>query len=171
MKLTPEQQVSKALKVLDPLEAKAQCKREVEAALDNINEGDGLEPRPNSKEVRAAVKRLLNRLEQAKREYEKLHKLEHAHAHELMMNAPNLDNHIAAYEEWLSVKPDPPRKSAARQSAAVKEARTLVLKYCKREQDHTATRGNAWYKLAAILFGDDQHDLYNHMRKFRPDPG
>lgn len=162
--LTREQQVKAALKVLSP----AQCASEIEAALEAI-EGDGLEPRPNSKEVRAAVGRLLNRLKQCKLEYKKLHKLDHAHAHGLMRDAPDLDIHIATYEEWLSVT-QPPRRSAAKQKAAVKEAWALVEKYCKRKQDHSVRRRNAWHTLSGILAGDGL-DHYNEMRKFRPDPG
>ncbi|MEI9805357.1 MAG: hypothetical protein WDN48_14200 [Pseudolabrys sp.] len=144
--------------------AHSQCKSDIEDALDNI-EWDGLDPKPNSKQVREAVKRLLKQLEDCKREYEALHKLDCAHAHELMRGAPDLDVHIATYKEWLSERPGQPRRSAAKQMCAVKEARTLVLKYCKSEKDHSTTRGNAWHKLSAILAGDDQLDLFNHMRK------
>lgn len=170
MKLTHEQQVRKALNELKPSQdTKALCKTDIEAALDTI-EWDGLDPKPNSKKIRVAVRRLLNRLEQCKSEYEKLQKLDHAHAHELMRGAPDLDVHIETYKEWLSEDSPPPRKSAAKQKAAVKEARALVLKFCKRKQDASATRKNAWHRLAAILAGDDQLDLFNHMRELRPFP-
>lgn len=169
MKLTPDQQMRKALVLLAPPRAKRdQCKRDIEAALENINEGDGLEAQPNSGPVREAVERLLKQLEDCERAYKALFKLDHAHAHELM-SPLDLSEQISLYKEWLSVGPGPPRKSAAKQQAAVKDARTLVLNY-RGEKEARKTRGNAWHELAAILFGDDQHDLFNHMRKLRPDP-
>jgi hypothetical protein len=158
--MTRAEQLRRALKVLAP----AQCKGDIEAALDAI-EWDGVEPKPNSGEVRKAVKRLLKQLEDCKRAYEALQKLDHAHAHELMTPL-DLSEHIALYEEWLSEPAGKPRRSAAKQEAAVKEARVLVLKYCKRKQDHSPTRKNAWHRLSRILAGDGR-DHYNLMLKFK----
>ena len=164
MKLTHDQQMRQALNVLKPpQDAHAQCESDIEAALDVI-EWDGLDPRPNSAKIRKVVKPLLAALQRCKYAYNALFAIDEAHAHELMRDAPDLNVHIATYQEWLSERPGKPRRAAVKQRCAVKEAHALVLKYCKSKKEHSKTRDNAWHKLSAILVGDDKLDLFNHMR-------
>lgn len=162
--MTHDQQVRDALKVLVPdKNDRAQCMRDVEHALEEIYWAS-LDPRPNNKDVRKAVRELLAALRNCQMKFNALHRLDEAHAHELMMAPLDFSNHIAAYTEWLAEPTDKPRRRAAKNKCAVKEARVLVLKYCKRKQDRSVTRRNAWYKLSAIFAGDKTLNLLNHMR-------
>jgi hypothetical protein len=159
MKLTHDQQVRQALIVLKQA-AHSQCESDIEEALQDIMM-DGVDPKPYSKNTKLVVVPLLASLKKTQSLYDKLLPLDD---YGLMMPL-DLSEHIALYEEWRDERSDKRSRSAPKQKAAVKEARALVLKYCKSKKEHSKTRGNAWYKLSAILAGDDQSDLFNHMRK------
>jgi hypothetical protein len=161
MKLTHDQQVRQALNVLKPpQDAHAQCESDIEEALQDIMM-DGVEAKPYSKNTKAVVAPLLASLTKTQSLYDKLLPLDD---YGLMMPL-DLSEHIALYKEWLDESSDKRSRSAPKQKAAVKEARALVLKYCKSKKEHSKKRGNDWHKLSAILVGDDQLDLFNHMRK------
>ena len=118
------------------------------------------------------MKPLLAALRKSQNLYNQLFAIDDAHAHELMRDAPDLNVHIATYQEWWTERPGQPRRAAVKQRCAVKEARALVMKYCKKKKEYSRKRKNKWWKLSAILFGDPQPDLFRHMRTFknRPDP-
>jgi hypothetical protein len=168
MKLTHNQQVRSALTVLDPAQdAHAQCRSDIEEALDDIEWGSVV-PKPNNKDIRDVLKQLIPALKKSQNLFNALSKLDDAHAHECMIGPLDLRSDIAALEKWYSEPTEKPRRTSYKQKAAVKEAHALVLKYCKRKQDRSIRRGkNAWYRLSAILAGDPQLDLFNHMRAMK----
>jgi len=78
-----------------------------------------------------------------------------------------LEDDIARCEKQLARPVRPQRRVAYKQSAAGQAAYNLISKFGDRKQLR-ATRRNAWHRLAAILYGDPQIDLFNHMRKCVP---
>ena len=156
MKLTRDQQVRKALKVLAPSAAeRAECVDEIKSAIEDEVECSDW-PTPNSKKVRQAIKKYLQTLRRAQIAHKELFKLDLITGGALAPLPPSIIEEIEFCEEWLKEPTDPPRRTAYKQRAAVKEARTLVLKYCKQKKDATQTKGNKWHSLSAILFGDDR---------------
>jgi hypothetical protein len=173
MKLTPEQKqaVTNALVVLAPAQAtRDQCRSDIEDALENVD-WEGVEPKPYSKKTKLVVAALVASLMKARNLHIKLEPLDD---YGIMspLDLRHLNEQIAFYEEWLAERPDGPHRKSAKQKAAVKEARALVMKYCKKKKEYFGRRKNKWWKLSAILFGDPQPDLFRHMRAFknRPDP-
>jgi hypothetical protein len=170
MKLTHDQQVTNALALLAPKAAEhGQCNRDVEAALMDIM-SNGVDPKPYSRDTKDVVRPLIAALTRARDLHKKLVPLDD-YGIVSPLDLENLNGQIAFYEEWRDERPDSLHRTSPKQQAAVKEAHALVLKYCGK-QFARATRKNKWWKLSAILFGDDQHDLLRHMRAFknRPDP-
>jgi hypothetical protein len=78
------------------------------------------------------------------------------------LNFPVLQPHIATAEELLRAKPL--KRGPYRQQLAVKCARDLLTNY---DLPVKTTRKGSWHRLAAILFGDKDYDLFRHMRQTR----
>jgi hypothetical protein len=161
--MTREEQVRAALVVLSPTkDEREKCIEDIELALAEV-EDDSLDPRPNSKKIRAAVKQLHAALRNCQIKFKGLHRFDEAHAYELMMVPLDLNDHIAACKEWIDDEVKP-RRRAAKQKSAVAHARALVRQYRKEKKERTVRRGNAWHQLSAVLAGDPQLDLFRHMR-------
>lgn len=169
--MTREKQIKLALDELKPLQdAHAQCKRDIDDALDAI-EWNGLNPKPYSTKTKNVVKQLVAALTRARNLHNQLVPLDD-YGIVSPLDLENLNGQIAFYEEWRDERPDSLYRTSFKQQAAVKEARALILKYCEgNKKDYSATRKNKWWRLSAILFGK-KIDLLRHMRalKSRPDP-
>jgi hypothetical protein len=166
-KLTPEQQVKKALRILAPAESvRKKCDEDVCWALEEITVA-ALEEifKPQGKEVRAAVKRYVVALRRCQAAFNALYRLDLITGGAV---APrNYREDIASYEAWLDEAPDKPRRIAHKNRASVQEARKLIIKYCS-EKDLSLTRRSKWHRLSAVLAGDEDVDLFNIMLKIRP---
>jgi hypothetical protein len=69
-----------------------------------------------------------------------------------------LEKFIRRADRWASVQSSPPYRVGVRQRVAVAWAEFLLLLY---EHKTTASRQGKHHKLAAILFGNPDADLYN----------
>jgi hypothetical protein len=72
---------------------------------------------------------------------------------------------IARCDRWSTLHSRPPHRSAHRQRAAVEWAEFLIT--VTDEYDASRTRGGQWHRLASILYGDPDYDLYRHMLKYK----
>jgi hypothetical protein len=80
---------------------------------------------------------------------------------------PMIDREIAKAEAFLNRPSPPPRRDASRAKAAVAAAYDL-LKWWGHKVP--VTRGKKWAQLAAILLGDEDLDLFDHMCAFKRSP-
>jgi hypothetical protein len=74
----------------------------------------------------------------------------------------------AALRRFLKQPPAPPRRDGSRNKAAAAAAYDLLT---WRGHNPTVTREGTWEELARILAGDRTVDLFEHLRKFKQNPG
>jgi hypothetical protein len=79
-----------------------------------------------------------------------------------------IEAEIGKAESILAQPSAPPRRDGSRNQAAAKAAYDLLT---WRGHDATVTRRGRWEKLAKILAGDLTVDLFDHLRKFKQNPG
>lgn len=71
---------------------------------------------------------------------------------------------IRRAELWRSVRPNPRKRSSAKQQVAVAVAHGLLTIF---ERGPNTTRRGEWHRLSAILYGKPKHDLYNTMLAYQ----
>ena len=171
--MTRDQQIRKALELLAPPAAeREECRHEIRLALDRVEHftasarsfrAGGSKKKSGLLRYHAALRRLLiafDSLDPALRPWFNL--------------APGfttrtaIEAEIAKAESILAQRSAPPRRDGSRNQAAAKAAYDLLT---WRGHDATVTRGGRWEKLAKILAGDLTVDLFDHLRKFKQNPG
>jgi hypothetical protein len=159
-----EKQVKKALDVLQPSRLKrAAAKKEIEDGLYLIDLGvaEGRDM-AYSNQSRKVLKKLITMLENC----EKLAGNTLSKQYSDWAKKPlNLSEQIKRCQEALKFRM-PPKRTAFREKFAVDLAYILLYRYRPDDEKAAArTRGGIFYRLSAILAGDDQKDLFNHMRR------
>ena len=161
MKMRKDQQVRAACKLLAPSsDQREKCKNEIAAALNRIEFSTKLgifNLGLSSKEIRA-VEKLIVELRRAKTAYISLSK--HDHIPDVKID---FDGLIERYKKWLAQQSVAPRhRTSIKQQKSVWEARVLMWQW-----GHPArtTRNGKWCRLAAILYGDEEIDMFNHVRR------
>jgi hypothetical protein len=171
--MTRNQQVRRALKLLRPPPAKrAECEHEIGLELDRIKTAAGaarayrLATSPKNKgglkryyaalrELRAAS----NALDPAIKPW-----------FSLAVSGKTLDlgREIEIAEVLLKQKSPPPARDATRQKIAVAAAHELLEWWGHQPR---ITRGGHWAELTKILLGDLVHDVFDHLRSYKRNPG
>ena len=168
--MTRDQQIRKALELLAPPAAeREECRHEIRLAVDRVEHFTAFarsfragrsKKKGGLLRYHAALRRLLiafDSLDPALRPWFNL--------------APGfttrtaIEAEIAKAETILAQPSAPPRR---RNKAAAAAAYNLLT---WRGHAATVTRGGRWEKLAKILAGDFTVDLFEHLRKFKQNPG
>ena len=178
--MTPEQQVKAALKILaPPPRLRNAVQEEIEYALSEIDAMCS-SAKPPSTKVKTKLRSLLASLKKSQNIARELAE------QDLRWRRFPLDliEHMERCSRQLRMPAGPKRRSADREKFAVAHAQALLFdalfnKYADMK-DLAVTRENKWYRLSAVLFGNEGHNLYRHMRNLkqvnqaafvRPDPG
>jgi len=158
-RIAREQQIERALAVLAPSEAKiAQCRERIAFALAKIDE-ETEAAQVNSPSNR----RRINQLIKAAKVFEQRARRTQF-PDSWLVDVPDLSYWIESVEWRLAELPQRTSGRAAqfRKSHAVDWAGYLLLSYGHKP---TKTRGGNWSHLAAILYGQDQDELFNFFQK------
>jgi hypothetical protein len=157
-------EVRNALNVLKPSQRnRAAAEKDIQSIhfmLQMIDLSDSDES--TKKKHRVAVRRLIDALLKVRSAVETAAKLDAFYS---VFDVDSLDAEIARCEERLAQPKQPKQRQADNQKAAVKAAYLLISKYGDPKQLRL-TRGNIWYQLAAIIYGNPKIDLFNHMRTY-----
>jgi hypothetical protein len=188
-----DEQIRKALSLLaPPAKSRAECRADIEAALD-ILEWFGKGDKANQAERSAAANRARNifhkTIRKALREYDAMVKAGYSGL--LYPTDPEnpfrgLDGRVLL--QWLTTETAPPRKwvmfsllspkkpipdilpddaglsvGSGKKNRAAEDAHWLLTKW-GHDAGIVTTRGGTWHKLAAILYGDEQADLFQYLR-------
>jgi hypothetical protein len=171
--MTRNQQIRKALELLRPPPAKrAECEHEIGLELNRIKTGAEaarayrLATSPKNKgglkRYHAALRELRaasNALDPAIKPW-----------FSLAVSGKTLDlgREIEIAEVLLKQKSPPPARDATRQKIAVAAARELLEWWGHKR---SVTRGGRWAELTKILVGDMVHDVFDHLRSYKRNPG
>jgi hypothetical protein len=164
MHLPSEQkQVDAALKILAPAErARKRCTKDIGSALSDI--WFVANDKPNIKQVKIALNDYIKALKRCQTKYRALRKAENNPVNKKVYEDffdDFFSQEIAICEDQLKQPTRPPRRTAYKQKAAVEAARSLITKYCGK-QNLAKTRGGKWHRLSKILAGDEK-DPFRHM--------
>ncbi len=170
MKLTLDQQIKLALKLLAPAkDALAYCVEEIKFAIDTV------EVMTTTAEASKAMvsKDTKNKLRAHRDALRKLQTTQQALTDEF--GYPffdigskehikiDLEKYIDGVERWRAKPAGPPKRAEHKKRLAAEHARWLLWHFGHRV---SATRGGPWCKLAAILYGDPSENLYHHCAEF-----
>jgi hypothetical protein len=167
-KVTKEQQIQEALKLLAPPAAEREvCLHEIRIALDRVENFTAFARSSRASRSKkgglrrydAALRRLLSAIESLDPAIKPYFSLALSGATTTRIRAE-----IATTEDFLKQPPAPPRRDGSRNKAAVAAAYDLLA---WRGHNGTLTRGGKWEELAQILAGDLTVDLFELLRKFK----
>ena len=171
--MTKDQQIQEALKLLDPPAAeREECLHEIHRALGRVENFTAFARSSRASRLKkggllpyhAALRRLLrafDSLDPAIKPWLSL-------AHPAYTTRARIEAEIAKTEAFLKQPPAPPRRDGSRNKAAAAAAYDLLT---WRGHNPTVTREGTWEELAQILAGDRTVDLFEHLRKFKQNPG
>jgi hypothetical protein len=172
--MTRAQQIAKALALLAPSPAELkECQHEIGLALDLVknNAASAQAFRAASSKNKGGLMRYyaaLWRLRNAFNSLDPLIRPWFSLADPAYATGKALEKEIAKAKEFLNRPSAPPRRHASRNQAAVAAAYNLLA---WRNKKATVTRGGKWEELAKVLTGDLRGDLFDHLRKFKRNPG
>jgi len=171
--MTRDQQIRRALELLAPPAAeREECLHEICLALDRVKNITALarssragrsKKKGGLLRYHAALRRLLiafDALDPALRPWFSLTPG--------FTTRTGIEVEIAKAESILAQPSAPPRRDGGRNRAAAAAAYDLVT---WRGHTATVTRGGRWEKLAKTLANDLTVDLFDHLRKFKQNPG
>lgn len=170
--MTKDQQIQKALKLLAPPAAEREvCLHEIRLALGRVENFTAFARASRASRSKKggvtpynrALRQLLKAIDSLDPAIKPWFSLAHSGTTTTRIKAE-----IATTEAFLKQPPVPPRRDGSRNKAAVAAAYDLLT---WRGHDATVTRGGRWEKLAKILAGDLTVDLFDHLRKFKQNPG
>jgi hypothetical protein len=175
--LSRPQQIAEALTLLDPREQHRnreleadERRRLVEDVLDTVDRRVTLEASlkgPASKQGKLEIRRHRNALARSQMTYRRLGR---ANKRWFSLQAADTQENVTAREiavandllKW-SARPSG-GKDSSRARAAARLAHRLLERFGFKHI--TITRGKAYHRLSAVLFGDRNADLYEHMRAY-----
>jgi hypothetical protein len=154
--LTRQQQIDAALKELDPPRgAKERCRVNIEWALDYLDKP--VVPLPTKK----AQKRWSDALKFIRSERVAF----------VAANGTPFELSQAVLDQAVTLNEMPAVKFTPAPSQS-KELRAAMLSYCllveRGDSEIKPGHKNRWERLARILYGDEQQDLYQRLRKVKP---
>jgi hypothetical protein len=164
-----ERAIKAALKILNPEPAERErCLEIIKDAFELIEHG-GVFFEPRSKKTKEAVAELLAALKRAKIAKEKLPWV----SARLVEIACDFETAIGLCENEQKHSASLPKSGppSHRQQLAVQTAHDLVQAWLVQRRDiydaESLSHQSAWYKLSAILFGDQKINLLVHMSRYQ----
>jgi hypothetical protein len=167
--VTREEQITAALELLAPQPPdRDECLHDVGVALDRVEFGAAAARSfrvAGSKEGRGKLQSYLAALRRVKIAYGALDPVIHPW---FSLPQADIDREVVIATDFLA-RPSPRSgaSDASRNKAAVRVARDLLGWW---DRKVTCTRGGEWAQLAAILAGDQDLDLFNHMCALKRSP-
>jgi hypothetical protein len=166
--VTRDEQITAALELLaPPPRDRAECLHDINVALDSID-FNAAAARSFKLTRSKAGKKKLGTYRAALRRVQAAYRALDPAVRPWLSLPQGIEREIAIADDLLAQQS---RRSggsdASRNEAAVREAHNL-LKW--RGYEVACTRGGKWARLAAILAGDQDLDLYDHMLDFRQRP-
>jgi hypothetical protein len=159
--VTREQQVRAAIKLLElPLPRRAECQTDIEKALGimaSVSTVHALMKAARSAAYTRALKVYRKRRLQLESAYEALCAITGVGPVPAQNPEPQ---HYTLY---------PGAGGRWKQACAVALAYELLMTWWGGDEFVTITRKGSWWRLSAILYGDPAHDLYRHLRAFKPE--
>jgi hypothetical protein len=172
--MTREQQIKAALEILKlPPGRRAAARVSIEKALDALDCACVLHWKMKFLRSKTATKardahyRALCRLRVT-------HKSLFATARGIGLDLTTIENAITAFEELdalVRYEFYPDFDGRWRQGFTVAAGHALLMQYWGSDEFITKTRKGAWWRLSAILYGDENADLFRHMCAFKPERG
>jgi hypothetical protein len=171
--MTRDQQIRQALVLLAPPPAeREECKHEIRLALDMVKNNAAVARsfRAFGSKQKGGLERYcaaLRRLASALRTLDPTIRPWFSFADPNYDAGQMIEEEIKKVTEFLNRPSVAPSRNACWNKAAVAAAYTLLT---WRQQKTAITRGGKWEKLAKILAGNQNVDLFDHLRKFRKSP-
>ena len=161
-----EQQIEAALEILSPEFAqRGVVRKNLRKAIKDISSDSIV--RPLSKEEKATLRRLHSTLRRAGGYVQKL---KESSLRFNLYDPLDLTEAVGCCEWELGLpKPKWQYPLSGKEQLAVAYAHALMASFGKEKA--TLSRNKAWHRLAAILYGDPEHDLFSQMRSFRSGRG
>ncbi|MBV9562866.1 MAG: hypothetical protein JOY90_20865 [Bradyrhizobium sp.] len=161
-----EQQIEAALEILSPESAqRGVVRKNLRKAIKDISSDSIV--RPLSKEEKATLRRLHSTLRRAGGYVQKL---KESSLRFNLYDPLDLTEAVGCCEWELGLpKPKWQYPLSGKEQLAVAYAHALMASFGKEKA--TLSRNKAWHRLAAILYGDPEHDLFSQMRSFRSGRG
>jgi hypothetical protein len=154
-RLTPEQQINKALVILQPLAHERElCKRQIQTVLDVI-EREPKRQQLGSEKNRDLFRQMEQLLKQIKIRKSKLKEIDP----ESGWDQFDVEQWLALCDARARLEPQP-RRLRLRQCYAAEGAWLLLHLW---ERPISRTKGGDWERLTAILYGDPDRNFYGSL--------
>lgn len=169
-RMTEDKQIKEACKILGGLQAEEQVKFALaainveSAATEWTDVEEAKSTKGTLKSLRAAIKRAIDLRKALPDTFREIH-----------FRDLDLERHVETCDRLIGARrpqgaANDFQRGTKRKRLAAREARALLRKFARPESEST-TRGGSWCRLAAILYGDKDADLYHQVcaiKRLRP---